>query len=358
MNPVAVQLKCLLAQGKPLAVLPLLSQLSVLLSAPAWLIPWLWQLSTLLLLGFRNADLSVLEDNGGCPSLSLVLFKPEQGEQSSWRQRKKVREQQDTSADQPVEPQGAPRTPFESFTGQAPMEPPSSLGDPLASLPCSSLLLQMVLFTASLSRAFCICFFLLSVSSSFLCATSPTGLNWNFLSQSLVIYRSASLLHLSQLRPLPLTQPKRELPPSCIPSVVGAELLSWQLWEVPHGLRSMLPVPQASWDIFGSDFSHPRRFLGCFFLNTIFTLWPFVSFQLKFLCRLLAFRISATPTSFSLWPWKALSHPTYTQLKHCSEHPFLRGGFCSAADAASGPLPLPCYPQEKPLPSAFEADIH
>lgn len=39
MKPVAVQLKCLLAQGKPLAVLPLPPQLSVLLSAPAQLIP-------------------------------------------------------------------------------------------------------------------------------------------------------------------------------------------------------------------------------------------------------------------------------------------------------------------------------
>lgn len=99
------------------------------------------------------------------------------------------------------------------------MEPPSSLGDPLASLPCSGLLLQMLLFAIPLSRDFCISFFLLllSLSSCCLCASSPAGPNSNFLTLSLVIYRSASLLHLPQVRFLPLTPPKREVPPSCSP---------------------------------------------------------------------------------------------------------------------------------------------
>lgn len=100
------------------------------------------------------------------------------------------------------------------------MEPPSSLGDPLASLPCPSLLLQMLLLAAPLSRDFCICFslLLLSVSSCCLFASSPTSPNSNSLTLSLVIYRSASLLHLPQVRSLHSTPPKRELPPSCSPA--------------------------------------------------------------------------------------------------------------------------------------------
>lgn len=108
----------------------------------------------------------------------------------------------------------------------------------------------------------CLSLLLLSVSSYCLCATSLTGPNWNSLSQSLVIYRSASLLHLSQLRPLPPAPPKRQ---KLQPSVVGAELLSWQLWEEPHGLRSMLPVPQASCKTFWAQTSHILGDLNFFF---------------------------------------------------------------------------------------------
>lgn len=76
---------------------------------------------------------------------------------------------------------------------------------------CSSLLSHSPGTSASPS------FFCFSLSSCCLCASSPAGPNSNFLTLSLVIYRSASLLHLLQVRFLPLTPPKRELPPSCSP---------------------------------------------------------------------------------------------------------------------------------------------
>jgi len=68
----------------------------------------------------------------------------------------------------------------------------------------------------------------------------------------------------------------------------------------------------------------------------------------------MAFQISATPTSFSFWPQQTLSHPACTQLEHCYEHPFLMGGFGSAA-AVSSPFPLLCYVQQNPLPTTLQA---
>lgn len=275
MKPVAVQPKCLLAQGKPLAVLPLLSQLSVLFSAPVWLIAWLWQPSTplLLLLGFSNADLSsagrecrmsqpVLCLLGACSHLSKESRAAEDGGRKSETSKRPLQSSPWSHKEQCT----ALRAPPESFTGRAPMQP-HPLSDPLTSLPCSSLLLQMLLLTVPLSRDFCICFsvLLLSVSSCCLGATSPTAPDSNSLSQSLVIYRSASLLHLSQLRPLPLTPPKRQLPPAAAQRGMSraAQLLSSGRY--PIASEHAACPPAILGDIFGSDFSHPQWFLIFFF---------------------------------------------------------------------------------------------
>lgn len=182
------------------------------------------------------------------------------------------------------------------------MEPPSSLGDPLISLPCSSLLLQMLLFTAALSRDLCSCFslLLLSVSMLSLCSLTyrpkfkfpfpvPCDLHICFPAPSLPAEASLSL-----------TPPKRQPPPPAAAQRGGSRAGSSGRYHMASGACCL-------------SHRHPGRHLwlrlltslvifNFFFLNTIFTLCPFVSFQLKFLCRLLAFGISATPTSFSFWP--------------------------------------------------------
>lgn len=130
---------------KPFVViLPPLSQLFVLHSAPAWPISSLWQLSApLLLLGFSNADLP----NAGrwCetsqPVLSLLgvcshLSEESRAAKARGRKSETSKRRLQTSLWNRKKRCTAPGKAHESFTGQAAMKPSSSLGGLLASPPC------------------------------------------------------------------------------------------------------------------------------------------------------------------------------------------------------------------------------
>lgn len=118
------------------------------------------------------------------------------------------------------------------------MEPPSSLGDPLISLPCSSLLLQMLLFTAALSRDLCSCFslLLLSVSMLSLC-------NLTYRPKFKFPFPVARDLHICFPAPslpaeasLSLTPPKRQPPPPAAAQRGGsrAGTLGGTTWPQEH----------------------------------------------------------------------------------------------------------------------------
>lgn len=174
----------------------------------------------------------MLEDDARHPSpssVSLVFWSHlgEEGRAARGRGRKKVRDQQETSADQLGKLQEVVhigKAP-DSFTGQEPMNPPSSPGGLLLlaqGLLAKSFLLQVLLFIHSTFQGLqylLLSLLLLSVSSRYPCAASPTRTNSNSL--FLVIYRSASC--------------------SINPSGAqrsGNRAAHLTAWDVPHGLRT------------------------------------------------------------------------------------------------------------------------